>query len=113
MPIFEKTYWCLSYTTLTTIDPAPPYSAITIGTTTWVQIQFTQNYLQPTVPPSPVSGSIGSGSLTGTVGLVRETGFNGIQKPGVLQGAAGRVYGVGLGMMLTMVMGVIVNIVSW
>jgi len=68
-----------------------PTGVITTGTTTWVEISFTQSYLQPTTPPTPASGSIGMGSLSGTVGLVRETGWDGLKKPGVMEGGAGRL----------------------
>jgi len=84
------------------MNPALPYETITTGTTTWVQVEFTQRFLQPTIPPSPASGSIGLGGLTGTVGLIRETGFDGLRKPGVLEGGAERMcmpsYGMWLGM---------------
>lgn len=87
------------------MNPAAPGETFTTGTTTWVQISFTLDYLQPTVPPSPASGSIGMGSLTGTIGRVRETGVDGVKKPGVLGNGAGRRCGLGEGIWLVLVVG--------
>lgn len=48
------------------------------------------------------------GSLSGTVGLVRETGFDGVKEPGVLKGAAGRLSGCERGKLVMLLMLVVV-----